>query len=235
MKRASNTLTHWLLPACCAGLGLALATATVRAEKITYDLNRDWSDAQNPNGVWSYDQNDTPISVFQTFWWGQAGWGYLWLGDGCIIKGSYFAGLTDPFGNVVGPAFDWEPGDVMMHALSVPYGGDSTFLNVKWTCPGDGTIDISGHAWDGEIFPDRDIAWVLRVAGQPVAQRDSVIGIHRTDAAAQFESNLLGRRSLKNIRVKQGDVVEFRVVTRTYYGHFVGIDETITFNGPRMK
>ena len=200
----------------------------------TYDLNRDWSDTQNPNGVWSYNQGDVPISVFQQFWWGQSGWGYLWLGDGCIIKGDYFEGLTDPFGGTIGPAFDWQPGDVMIHGLSIPYGGDSTFCNVRWTSPGDGMIDISGHAWDGQIFADRDMAWVLNVNGQPIAQRGSVIGLHRTDAGAQFESNLLAGNSLKNIRVKKGDVVEFRVMATTYYGHFLGISETVTFTGPHI-
>src|SRR5215831_3154719 len=121
-----------------SALFLLHTASNVSAAKVTYDLNADWSDTQNPNGAWSYDLNDTPISVFQTFWWGQAGWGYIWIGDGCIIKGSYPEGQTDPWGNLIGPAHDWQPGDVMTAALSIPYGGDSTFLNVKWTSPGDG-------------------------------------------------------------------------------------------------
>jgi hypothetical protein len=173
--------------------------------------------------------------VFQQFWWGQSGWGYLWIGDGCIIKGSYFEGLTDPWGNPIGPAFDWQPGDVMMHALSLPYGGDSTFLNVKWTSPENSMIDIAGRAWDGEIFADRDVAWVLVVGGKTIAQRASVIGLHRADAGAQFDANLTGDNSLKHIRVNKGEVVEFRVMTDTYYGHFVGVEETITFNGRHLK
>ena len=216
-------------------LALLQSAANSFAEKLTYDLNRDWSNTQNPNGTWSYNENNQPISVFQQFWWGQSGWGYLWIGDGCIIKGNYFEGLTDPWGDVIGPAFDWQPGDVMMHALSLPYGGDSTFLNVKWTSPGDGMIDINGRAWDGQIFADRDVAWVLVVGGNAVAQRPSVIGLHRVDAEAQFASNLTAGASLKHIRIKQGDVVEFRVMAKTYYGHFIGVEETITFNGRRLR
>jgi hypothetical protein len=221
----------WLrLPAALASaLVLMHPASTAWAEETGYDLNRDWSNTQNPNGAWSYNQSDTPVAVFQQFWWGQSGWGYLSIGDGCIIKGSYFAGLTDPWGYAVGPAFDWQPGDVMLHALSRPYGGDTNFVNVKWTCPGDGLIDISGRAWDGEIFADRDVAWMLIVAGQTIAQRQSTIGVHRGDPAAQFESNLVDKRSLKHLRVHKGDVVEFRVLTDTYYGHFVGVNETIAF------
>jgi hypothetical protein len=186
-----------------SGSTLQPPASTALAAETTYDLNRDWSDTQNPNGAWSYCQSNSPISVFQKFWWGQSGWGYHTIGDGCIIKGSYFAGLTDPSGNVIAPAFDWQPGDVMLHALSRPYGGETTCVNVKWTSPGDGFINISGRAWDGEIFADRDVAWMLIVAGQTVAQRKSTIGVHRNDSAAQFVSNLVENQSLKNIRVRK--------------------------------
>jgi hypothetical protein len=229
MKASSINVWLRLSAALALAVALLLPASTARAEETTYDLNRDWSDNENPNGAWSYCQSNSPISVFQKFWWGHSGWGYLSIGDGCIIKGSYFAGLTDPWGNVIAPAFDWQPGDVMLHALSRPYNGETNFVNVKWTSPGDGFIDITGRAWDGEIFADRDVAWALIVAGQTVAQRKSTIGIHRGDPAAQFRSNLLEGQSLRNIRVRKGDVVEFRVVTATYYGHFVGVNETITF------
>ena len=76
---------------------------------------------------------------------------------------------------------------------------------------------------------------MLIVAGKTMAQRSSVIGLHRGDAAAQFSSNLVGDSSLKRIHVHAGDVVEFRVMTETYYGHFLGVDETITLNGRRLK
>ena len=218
-----------------SALFLVQSASNVSAAKVTYDLSADWSTTQNPNGAWSYNWNDTPISVFQTFWWGQPGWGYIEIADGCILKGSYPEGQTDPWGNLVGPPHDWKSTDVMMAALSIPYGGDSTFVNVKWTSPGDGMIDITGRAWDGEIFSDRDVAWQLIVAGNVIAQRSSVIGLYRDDSGAQFSSNLVGDSSLSHIKVNKGDEVEFRVITDTYYGHFVGIDEQITFKGKLPK
>ena len=229
MRSSPKNLLLRLPAALALAVALLQLASAAWAEETVYDLNRDWSDTQNPNGAWSYNQSNTPIATFQQFWWGQSGWGYQPIGDGCIIKGSYFAGLTDPWGNVIGPAFDWQPGDVMLHALSRPYNGETNFVNIKWTSPGDGFINISGRAWDGEIFADRDVAWALIVAGQTVAQRKSTIGVHRNDSAAQFGSNLLDDQSLKNIRVRKGDVVEFRVVTATYYGQFVGVNEIITF------
>jgi hypothetical protein len=208
---------------------LHIITAPSAVGQVIYDLNSDWSNTQNPNGPWSYNYNDSPITVFQTFWWGQAGWGNNYLGDGGILKGSSPAGMVDPFGQVTPPANDWQPGDVMLHALSIPYGGDSTFLNVTWTSPGNGSISIGGRAWDGQIFSGRDVSWSLSVGGQILAHRSSVFGLYRTDAAAQFAANLSGPQSLDTIPVTQGEVVEFLVAAQTYYGQFVGLDETITF------
>lgn len=209
--------------------GLVSPVTAKPARTITYDLNADFSTISNPNGAWSFNDNNTPISTFRTFWWGEAGWSDIpYLGDGCIIKGNPIPS-PDPWGNVFA-ANDWQPGDVMMHALSIPYGGDSTFLNVKWTSPEEGRIDITGQAWDGEIFPDRDVAWQLRVDGKVIAQRSSVFGLTRDDLAADFQSNIVGRSRLSNLPVRTGTVVEFRVITDTYYGHFLGINETIQFH-----
>jgi len=225
--KLANVLSSVHLETTFALLLLLIASPTF-ATPLIFNLNSDWSDTQNPAGAWSYNYNDTPISVYQTFWWGQAGWGNNWLGDGAILRGSSPAGMLDPFGNIVPPAHDWQPGDVMLHALSIPYGGDSTFLNVRWTSPADGTIDITGRAWDGQIFSDRDVRWSLSVGGEVFAERSSVIGLYRTDLGAQFDSNLDGPHTLSGIHVTQGEVVEFQVATQTYYGHFVGLDETIS-------
>jgi hypothetical protein len=224
-KRKARRLTASAILICM----LQIIIATTTAGQVIYDLNSDWSNTQNPNGPWAYNYNDSPITEFQTFWWGQAGWGNNYLGDGGILKGSSPAGMVDPFGQVTPPANDWQPGDVMLHALSIPYGGDSTFLNVTWTSPGDGSISITGRAWDGQIFPGRDVSWSLSVGGQILAHRSSVFGLYRTDAAAQFAANLSGAQSLELIPITQGETVQFLVAAQTYYGQFVGLDETITF------
>jgi hypothetical protein len=221
---------------CSSGVSLALLTtlltwaSAVCGATTVYSLNGDWSDVQNPSVPWSYNYNNSPIGTHQTFFWGQAGWGDISFADGAILRGSSPAGATDPWGGIVPPSHDWQPQDVMLHALSIPYGGGSTFLNVKWTSPADGFIDISGRAWDGQIFDDRDVRWALSVGGETFAQRSSVRGLFRNDSGAQFQSNLAGAHTLTGIPISQGEVVEFLVAAQTYYGHFVGLDETITFS-----
>ena len=227
MKSIPELCPRLLVTACILIQSAAIASAT----KHTYKLTDDWSSTQNPNGVWSYNYNDSPIGTYQAFWWGEAGWGDLWLGDGAILKGEYPTGL-DPWGNPIAPPHDWQTNDVMMHALSEPYGGLSTFLNVTWTSPADGKIDISGRAWEGEIFEDRDVGWMLMLNGEVIAQRISVQGLYRADADAQFSANVVSGHSLKNIPIAKGDVVEFRVVATTYFGHFVGVEQSITLTTP---
>jgi len=146
------------------------------------------------------------------------------------MKGSSPAvGTNDPWGNPITPPHDWRPEDVVLHALSLPYGGDITFVNITWTSPADGIIEISGRAWDAAIFADRDVSWSLIVGGETFAQRSSTRGIFRKDKSAKFSANRVGKHPLTNIQVTQGEVVEFRVVTTTYYGHFVGLEELIRF------
>ena len=211
------------------GATLLLLVQTASAAPATYSLNADWSNTLNPHGPWSYNYNGSPISTFMTFWWGQTGWGDNWLGDGAIFLGPSPAGRTDPWGGVVPPAHDWQPSDVILSAVSIPYGGGSKFLNVTWTSPANGTIDITGRAWDAQVFADRDMRWSLTVGGQILAERSSVRGLYRTDSGAQFASNLLGNQTLTGIPVAEGEVVEFLLATQTYYGHFLGLEETIAF------
>jgi len=219
-----------------AMLLIPLSGGAASARTIVSSLQHDFSDTQNPHGAWSYNYGDTPIPMFQTFFWGQGGWSIYDFAEASILKGRPpQAGSIDPFGDPIPPVNDWRRHDVMVAAMSIPYGGDSTFVNVRWTSPGDGTININGHAWDGMIssYPGRDVGWALLVGGQIIAQRHSVLGLHRRDDGARFDDNLIGNASLKKIPVTEGEVVEFRVIANSYYGQFVGVQETIVFKPKR--
>src|ERR1700732_5005953 len=57
---------YWLFP-----MVAILLLATPAAKATTYDLNADWSNSSNPNGVWSYNEGTNPLP-FQANW-GNAG------------------------------------------------------------------------------------------------------------------------------------------------------------------
>jgi hypothetical protein len=232
MKATSRIRKPLLSIVAVTALALLQSAGTASAIVGTvYNLNTDWSDTSNPNGVWSYNYGNSPIPVHQTFFWGGAGWGTFSFGEAAALKGNPIAtGTPDPFGGTTPAVHDWLPGDVMMAAISIPYGGDTTFINARWTSPGSGTIDITGRAWDGMIegYGDRDVAWALLVGGQTIAQHLSTVHVFRGDGAAQFANNLLPGKTLTGIPVNPGDIVEFRLMTDTYYGQFVGVEESIT-------
>ena len=54
---------------------------------VVYDLAADWSDTNNPNGVWSYNDSIGPITVHQSTWpWpGQDVWARTSTGPGHIV------------------------------------------------------------------------------------------------------------------------------------------------------
>jgi hypothetical protein len=185
----------------------------------TYDLTANFSTNSNPNGVWSYDENNVPITQRQIPSYG-AGWGYYGTEDSSILQ------LTvNPGGN------DSQVGDVVMHAPSVPNGGPTSYLDINWASPANGVISITGRAWDDVFAADRDANWWLSVGGTTIASRGSVYGLHRSDGAAQFSNNLLPGYSLTGIGVTQGEVVQIAVAADTYYGHFVGVEEDIVLSG----
>ena len=192
-----------------------------RILRRTYDLSKDWSSAENPNGVWSYNHGTSPITQSLS-WQGHTGWGYRRDAAGCIIR------LDDP--KPVRHRYDMHKGDIVMHALSLPSQKDAQFVNVTWTSPAPGTIDIRGRAWDAAIAQDRDMTWSLRVGGRDVARRSSLRGVSREDREAQFSANQLENRDLNRIPVKRGTRVEFRLSTTTHYGHFAGLELQITSN-----
>ena len=207
----------------CVGCATMENTAKTDApgKQRTYDLTANWSSTQNPNGVWSYNHSASPITKPLT-WEGNAGWGYLPHADGCVIK------LNNPDPCTGGYAgYDRKSGDVVMHALSQHYEGATKFVNVTWTSPSDGSIDIQGKAWDAGVFKDRDMSWSLIVGGKTIAQKASVRGVLRKDNAAQFASNLVAKEKLTGIPVTRGTCVEFRIATSTFYGQFVGVEEQI--------
>lgn len=185
--------------------------STFDAQATVWDLATDFSTTSNPNGVWSYTEGGNPIAPIA------GGWGNYSTYDGSILK------LDDSW---VG-THDTQAGDVVVHSLSIPYGGASTFVGVTFTSPLTGLYNISGQAWDAE-FSGRNANWTLSVNGQLVAEyTNGVYGLYRNDAAAQFSNNVLAGKSLNGVNLAAGEQITFLTQTTTYYGYFMGVNLTV--------
>jgi hypothetical protein len=220
-KFSIRAVWHSFVVVVCAGAAM-LISSSAQAQNLfvadNYDLVSDFSNSQNPNGPWSFTYNDALIPQ-GSFVWGGTGWGAYYYGDGSVQNGI-------PYG---APVFDWQPGDVLVHALSYYFGGASTFVKLNWTAPEAGTVDITGRVWDAAIDPNRDDGWTLAIKGSAVAGRNSILGISRTDSTAQFGGNLYEPHSLSNISVNAGDTISLAVFASQDWGHFAGVDMDIQY------
>ncbi len=141
--------------------GLMLVSFVVgTTQATTYDLNANWSDSSNPNGVWTYREgtNSLPhVSAWQglsgDFVTAQPAWARNATGSSNLppwFKSSAVVGLTH----------DWQTGDVVMHSTDGFNGIGSGEGNVIWTSPITGTATVSGNTWMGRDI-GRGNHWAL--------------------------------------------------------------------------
>jgi hypothetical protein len=180
--------------------GGAILGLAVTACAQSWDLARDFSTSQNPNGPWSYNLWGTPITEPRD----GVGWGYSSSYDGSITI----------WGNAVA-----------VHTYS--FGGDNS---ITWTSPSSGYASISGIAYDRDFRyfgGGRDASWTLSINGTQVASRSNIYGVEAGDSAASFANNLLPAQSLNNIPIAEGDIIMFLPHTVTSLGSFMNVEMTI--------
>ncbi len=160
----SKTLTRFLLLPLLIILCAGLASAGT-----TYNLSADWSDTQNPNGVWQYLSGTTNMNSFSD-WMGTGNTAWAVDNNCCDWVPALFKWSSS--GTCLWPTpagCDWAPGDVVGHTWDPFNGGLNGPLNILWTSPGNGTIDISGLLWNAtQNWPTRSNDWYLLVNGTQV-------------------------------------------------------------------
>lgn len=189
----------------------------------TWDLKTNWSDAANPNGVWSYNANGTAFTqhtnklTSDPFTPDQPAW----------YDGSYWVWFKSTATSA--PPGEWQNGDVITHTIS--YSG---YTDVTWTSPFAGTIDISGSVW-----ATRDIGrsnnWSLYkdpatsatfLTGGTVGSGDA----YSRSSPFQFSTGSGGASVLGNIPVTVGSVIQLRlgVSSGSIEGDYAGVNFTVT-------
>ncbi len=196
----------------------------VAQASITYDIASDWSDTQNPNGLWSYNDGGGPIPNHipvddPTF--AQPRWAYTGNGPGHIVM----------WLKAIYPINDWLEGDVVTHTWDGSWGngGDSTpHSNVTWQSPQDGIIDISGSVWLA-VDRSRSVDWSLSVRGTTLTGGSLYSGDPYNRANPfDLSTGWSGASVLSNIPIYSGDIVKLTLATKSYLGEFTGINLTIT-------
>jgi hypothetical protein len=194
-----------------AVLGVALlsgAAAITPASAATYDLQTDWSDASNPNGSWSYREDNTPL-IQHPNW---SGFGPAWSNG--------TSGVTTPmllqYDGVGSESIDAVSGNIIGHTANA-----STSLNIRFTSPTAGTATISGNIWDAHTSVDRDQVWQLLV-NNVVQDTGVVLGDGTNGSSAPDSFSLVIALALNDVV----DLRSFRQIGESF-GGLLGYNMTI--------
>jgi hypothetical protein len=210
-----------------------------QASAQTWDLKNDWSDTNNPNGVWEYTDGGGNVltSSFNSpnndFAPPQQMWGSL------VFSG---AGGPNIFRSV-STAGGWQAGDIITYVSGFAYGFDSSSSAVSWTSPTNGFVNITGDAWYafGTSGVDwREDDWWLSTNGTVITQSGQRFGDTTSFNRATpflFYQGTGGPSVLQNIPVHVGDVITLNITMdptswQGYSGGAAGLDFTITMVPP---
>jgi hypothetical protein len=181
------------------------APASARGQ-LASDLRGDWSDAANPNGLWTYRQGTAALTAGT--WTDDFAPQPAWVGafPAVWLRAQSTTGL------------DVQVGDVVTHS--------GNGANVVWTSPGDGTVDISGGAW---MLRDigRSNDWFLRKNGVLLSSGSLSSG-DPFDRAHPFDLDAGSGGALDGIPVGLGDQIELSFVNTSASGDYNGVNLTYT-------
>lgn len=179
----------------------ALIPITTPAE--IYDLNTDWSDSQNPNGVWSYRSNGDLLTN-DPFPWN--------FGVDSVTKVTASSAT---------PGY-LEAGDVSVLIESGP-------ISIRWTAPAQGTINVSGALWNGS--PDGWLGmWVLTLNDGNLSAAKNWGGVGPRTAPSFLSSGSAGSGGLTDIPVQAGDRVDLTIFSANAFGVTpIGVNFSVTF------
>jgi hypothetical protein len=205
-------------------LGLLVGGA---AGAESYDLAADWSDAANPNGVWSYQEGANALPHVDDWEAGTGAWSTPQPGfarsqsDTDRIPFWFRSNGAETFGH------DFQTGDVVVHTQDEANGIGNGDAVVAWTSPDAGTATVSGGVWMGRDI-GRSNHWALSRNGVVLSEGDIASG-DAFDRANRFlfESGSGGAAAIQDLPIAVGDVLELRLGRTSQYGDFVGVDLSI--------
>jgi hypothetical protein len=204
----------------------AVAQAPARADTI-YDLAADWSDAANPNGVWSYNHGASPITTHQSnyaphdFRVPQPAWAAATGGLGHTPSWYKSVGIVS-----IDPTYDIPAGRVGGH------GSDNSSFNlnpanVTWTSPLAGIVTVSGGAWMGKN-QGRSADWFLYHNAAQLTGGSLFTGDPYSSATPFDFATGSGGAGVLTFPVAVGDTIRFEIVRTHMFGEFIGVDFRVT-------
>ena len=195
----------------------------------TYNLGANWSNTNNPNGVWQYRDGSADLPSVGNFTpalcpYALPAWAPSTNGGDFLPV--WFQAPTA--GSACSSSYDWGAGAVITHTWDGFNGDGNGLSNVLWTSPGAGTINISGDVWNGRNI-GRSNNWLIYVNGVLIDSGSLVSGDGHTSASPFLFSNGAVIGSLNGISVNSGDTVELLLQATSSAGDFVGVNMSVDY------
>jgi hypothetical protein len=207
-----------------AWVGISCFSQAANAD--VFDLKSDFSNAVNPNGVWSFTQGFSVLTHYPQPGDGNAlntaaANGFWGVGPSfnsnvpfvlqVTQDGSAVPGLTDD---------DFLLDDVIVHSSNA---GLELFIN--WTAPSDGSVDnYSGSIWYAHSNVTRINDFAVQLNGGAALNSGTVTN-------GQGKSNAVGFNDAGALSVSAGDVLSISLFRDTGqpFGSLAGVDFTVNF------
>ncbi len=177
----------------------------MRVNGALYDLQTDWSNTSNPNGVWSSLVSGLPAVA------GVRGDDNFGPPGPPLIWGSGHVGWSQSNGSQ--SYLDIQVGDIYGHPEP------SNPISITWTSPDAGTAQVDGGTWKLRD-PGMPLTWTMKLNGLAVMDSGSLYSGDPFNRATPDAFNF-------STPVQPGDVLELRVVTAGSWGDYVGVNFTV--------
>ena len=201
-----------------AVVAIVLFAGAPSSQAAVYDLADDWSDASNPNGVWSLKKNHVDLFTINQPDYYQNGTNQkAWADQPSALNAHVPVWVKRN-----------EDGNINAHSAELDRTG-SDYTAAVWTSPLAGQILMSGKLWTTRPG-GRVVRWQLRVDGAVVSQGDLVAnGTHDENTPFDLAAGSGGLGALVQT-VQIGDEVELGLVSVSQSGDLgdvIGMDLTI--------
>lgn len=204
-----------------------LPAGTLHAQVLN-DLKLDWSNANNPNGAWTYREGNNALPFVASMQSMLGGWSVAQPGWARSENGNdripfwFQSNGSEQF------ARDFIAGDIVVHSTDPGSGAGNGPGNVIWTSAIAGQIDVTGNTWMGRDI-GRSNDWSIW-KNNVLLTSGSLFTGDPFDRANPFDfsTGSGGASALTSISVSPGDVIMFQVDKTSSDGDFVGVNLTIS-------
>ena len=224
---AENTTSVMTVTATDADNPEQTLTYSISAIQESYNLAADWSDTNNPNGPWSYNDVDgLPLPAHVSDWdltdehfaGPQPAWSLVSSPRSVPMAFKSVGVTAGTFWNLDAPS-----GTVGMH-------GQPLFAGVTWASPDSGLATISGGVWKMRKNNDRVIDWRITVNGSVVTEGALSDSDPYTSSNPFDFASGTGGAAVLSIPVMPGDVIgiDAGYPVDPFHSDFVGVDFSIS-------